>query len=153
MVFCFQYKNVCLLPELAKYINCSVEFHQFGHVRLKETKLNDHLKEHQYLLQMLWEIAFFCLVRSSKSHWTLYFVFKTQVLIFSTFRKFVCSLPHWEFSQIMIYSLCKCFLWMFFERVVLVLQCDLPWSILDMSGDHWCRWRIILNLRQILEAL
>ena len=33
------------------------------------------------------------------------------------------------------------------------LQSDMLWSILDMSGNHWCRWGLIMDLGRTLEAL
>ena len=106
----------------------------------------------------LWEISFFHLVWSWKSYLILYFVFKTQQVLFFLYLERVYLLwATWVFSHTAdhdSFSLLMFPVKGLRELHWYHLQSNMPWSILCMSGGHWYRWwGIIMDLEQILEAL
>ena len=80
----------------------------------------------------------------------------TTSSVFSIFRESLFALSHIESflrSWFILFANVSC---KRSERVTLVSSAK--WYALEyfghgMSGGHWCRWGIIMNLEQILEAL
>ena len=133
-----------LLGTLASWVFQLLDWVLSGCARIGETKLNIYLKEYQGIWQKLWEFEFFCLVCSQNTTNSVFLHLERIYLLLATLKVFFRS-------KFILFANVSCQL---SERGMMVSSAK--WYILwngDTSGDHWCTWRIMMDLGQILEAL